>query len=158
MNELKKPTNLETISLNEQTNYRLIEIGKINDYFDQEIKEQQILIKKFSKYITGLDYTDKILAVFLTVFSGTNIFAHAKDKKRFLRFITSVFSLFFCLGSGIIKKVLHETKIRKKKHNKLLYLAKNKLHCVEMVVSQAIVDQIISHDEFKAIMNEKKRL
>ena len=29
MNELKVPTNLETISLNEQTNYRLIETGKI---------------------------------------------------------------------------------------------------------------------------------
>ena len=28
------------------------------------------------------DYTDKILTVFLTVFSGTNIFAHAKVKKN----------------------------------------------------------------------------
>ena len=42
MNELKIPTNLEcnsieTISLNKQTNYRLMEIGKIKDYFDQEI-------------------------------------------------------------------------------------------------------------------------
>ena len=42
MNELKIPTNLETISLNEQTNYRLIEVGKIKDYFDQEIKYQQL--------------------------------------------------------------------------------------------------------------------
>ena len=42
MNELKIPTNLETISLNEQTNYRLNEMGKIKDYSDQEIK-----IKKF---------------------------------------------------------------------------------------------------------------
>ena len=46
MNELKIPTNLEcnsieTISLNEQTNYRLIEICKIKDYLDQEIKCQQ---------------------------------------------------------------------------------------------------------------------
>ena len=38
MNELKIQTNLEKISLNEQTNYRLMEIGKIKDYFDQEIK------------------------------------------------------------------------------------------------------------------------
>ena len=38
MNELRIPTNLETISLNEQTNYRLIEIGKIKDYFESEIK------------------------------------------------------------------------------------------------------------------------
>ena len=68
MNELKIPTNLETISLNEQTNYRLIEIGKIKDSFDQEIQEQQILIINLSKYITGFDYTDKILAVFFDCF------------------------------------------------------------------------------------------
>ena len=130
MNELKISTNL-TISLNEITNYRLIEIGKIKDFFDQEIKDQELLIKKLSKYIMGFDCTDKIL---------------------------TVFPLVFCLGSGIIKKVLHKTKIRKKKHNKLLYLAKNKLDCVEILVSQAIIDQIISHDEFKVIMNEKKTM
>ena len=38
MNELKKPTNLETITLDEQTNYRLIEISKIKDYFNKEIQ------------------------------------------------------------------------------------------------------------------------
>ena len=74
MNELKIPTNLEIISLNEQTNYRLIEIGKIKDYFAQEIKYQELLIRKLNKYITGFDYTDKILTVFLTLASGANIF------------------------------------------------------------------------------------
>ena len=107
------PNDLETIKLNEQTNYRLIEIGKIKDYFDQEIKDQQILVKKLSKYITGFDYTDKILTVFLSVFSGTNIFAHVKSKKRLLGLITCVFSLIFCLSSGIVKKLLYETKTRK---------------------------------------------
>ena len=58
-----------------------MEIGKIKDYFNQEIKDQHILVKKLSKYITGFDYKDKILTVFLSVFSGTNIFAHAKTKK-----------------------------------------------------------------------------
>ena len=64
MNELKIPTNLETISLNEQTNYTLIEIGKIKGYFESEIKDKEILTKKLCKYITGFDYTDKILTVF----------------------------------------------------------------------------------------------
>ena len=95
MNEWKIPTNLETISLNKQTNYRLIEIGKIEDYFGQEVKDQELLIKKLSKYIMGFDYTDKILTVFLTVFSGTNISAHVKTKKGLLGSITSVFSLVF---------------------------------------------------------------
>ena len=31
MNELKIPTNLKTISFNEQTNYRLIEIDRIKN-------------------------------------------------------------------------------------------------------------------------------
>ena len=104
MNELKIPTNLETISLNEQTNYRLIEIGKIKDYFDQEIKYQQVLTSKLSKYLTCFDYTDKILTVFLTVFSGTNIFAHARGRKQLLGLISSIFSLLLCLSSGIVKK------------------------------------------------------
>ena len=54
------PNNLETITLNEQTYYRLKEISKMKDYFDQEIRYQQLLTNKLSKCTTGLDYTDKI--------------------------------------------------------------------------------------------------
>ena len=64
MNELKIPTNVETVSLNEQTNYRQNEISKIKVYFECEIKGQELLTEKLSKYITCFDYTDKILTVF----------------------------------------------------------------------------------------------
>ena len=117
MNELKIPVNLEwnsieTISLNEQTNYRLMEISKIKDYLEQEIKYQQLLTSKLRKYLTGFDYAEKILTVFLTVFSGTNIFAHVKEDKHLLGLVTSVFSLLFCLSSGVVKKLQQETKTR----------------------------------------------
>ena len=46
------PTNLETITLNEQTNYRLMEIGKIKYYLEQEIKYQQNLTSKLGQYLT----------------------------------------------------------------------------------------------------------
>ena len=46
------PTNLETITLNEKTNYRLIKIGKIKDYLSQEIQYQQSLTSKLCKYLT----------------------------------------------------------------------------------------------------------
>ena len=60
MNELKILTNLkcnsiETISLNEQTNYRLMEIVKIKDYLKHGIKYQQLLTSKLSKYLTCFD-------------------------------------------------------------------------------------------------------
>ena len=45
MNELKIPTNLETISLNEQTNYRSIEIGKIKDFLEARNKISTIVNK-----------------------------------------------------------------------------------------------------------------
>ena len=69
-------TNPEAITLNEQTNYRLIEIGKIKYYFDQEIKDQELLIKKLSKYITGFDYKDKIL------FLVEQIYLHMLKQKK----------------------------------------------------------------------------
>ena len=46
------PNNFETITLNEQTNYRLMEISKIKFYFNQERQHQQLLTNKLSKYIT----------------------------------------------------------------------------------------------------------
>ena len=42
---------LKTITLDGQNNYRLMEIGKIKDYFDQEIRHEQSLTSKYlSKY------------------------------------------------------------------------------------------------------------
>ena len=118
-------------------NYRLNEISKIKDYFDEEIQYQQFLTNKLSKYLTVFDYSNKILTVVLTVLSGTNIFNNVINK-QLLGLITSVFSLSFSLSFGIIIKSQQETKLRKKKHNKLLYLSKNKLDCIEMLISNSI--------------------
>ena len=73
----------ETITQSEQTNYRLKEISKIKDYFNQEIQYEQSLASKLGKYLTFFDYTDRILIVILTVFSGSNIFAHVKGKNNY---------------------------------------------------------------------------
>ena len=112
MNKLKLPTNFETIAINEQTNYRLNEINKIKDYFECEIKKQQT-IKKLSKYITGFDYTDKVLTVFLTVFSAVSIFSHIKTKKH-TGLVSTVLILFFSLSTAIIKNTISNKKEEKK--------------------------------------------
>ena len=105
--------------------------------------------------MTVFDYSNQILTVVLTVFSGTIIFSSVNNK-QLIGLITSVFSLSVCLSFGIIIKLEQETKLRKKKHNKLLYLAMNKLDCIEMLISNSIKDGIISHDEFLEILKEKK--
>ena len=115
-----------------------------------------MLTSELNKYLTGFDYADKILTAFLTVFSGTKIFAHVRGRKLLLGLITSVFSLLFCLSSDVVKKLQQKTKTRNKKHDILLYLAKNKLDCVKILVSKSVMDGIIDHNEFLAIMKEKK--
>ena len=106
--------------------------------------------------MTVFDYSGKILTAVLTVFSGTNIFTHVKNK-QLLGLITFVFLLLFSLSFGIIIKLQQETKLRKRKHNKLLYLAKNKQDCIELLISNSIKDGIIDHDEFLEILKVKKQ-
>ena len=42
-------------------------------------------------------------------------------------------------------------------HDKILMLAKYKLDSIETSVSQALIDMEISHEEFNAIIREKKK-
>ena len=43
------------------------------------------------------------------------------------------------------------------KRYKILVLAKNKLNSIEGLVSQALIDMEISHEEFDTILKEKKK-
>ena len=47
------------------------------------------------------------------------------------------------------------TKKRKKKHNKIIALAKSKLNMIETLLSSALNDFKISHEEFTNIITEK---
>ena len=64
--------------------------------------------------------------------------------------------MIFCLTTGIFKKLLSITR-NKKKHDKILILAKNKLDSIETLVSQALIDMEISHEEFNAIIREEEK-
>ena len=47
------------------------------------------------------------------------------------------------------------TRKKRKKHNKIITLAKNKLNIIETLISQALIDFDISHEEFSKIIYEK---
>ena len=67
------------------------------------------------------------------------------------------FTLIFSLTTGIIKKLLSITRNKKKKHDKILMLAESKLDSIETLVSQALIDMEISHEEFNVIIREKQK-
>ena len=46
---------------------------------------------------------------------------------------------------------------KKKKHDQLLMLAKSKFNSIETLISQALIDLDISHEEFITLLNEKDK-
>ena len=61
-------------------------------------------------------------------------------------------TLAFTLGTGISKSLLKLSK--KKKHNKIIVLAKNELNIIDTLLSSALNDSEISHEELTNIINE----
>ena len=57
----------------------------------------------------------------------------------------------------MIKNLLSITGNKKKKHDKVLMLATSKLDSIETLVSPALVMKKISHEEFNAIIRERKK-
>ena len=56
------------IELTDVNKYRLDEINKIRDYFNNEIKERKDIIKKLNKYLVSFDYLNKIFITLSALF------------------------------------------------------------------------------------------
>ena len=61
------------------------------------------------------------------------------------------------MTAGIIKKLLSTTRKKRKKHDQILILAKSKFNSIESLISQALNDMEISHEEFITNFKEKDR-
>ena len=46
---------------------------------------------------------------------------------------------------------------KKKEHNKIVMLARSKLNSIESKISEALINNEISHDDFMTIINEEKK-
>ena len=151
MNEINK------INLSEQTKFRLSEIIGIENYFHQEINQRKSCSKKLSKYVAAFDYIDKVLIVLSATSGGVSIISFTSIVGAPVGIASASLTLFFSLTTGIVKKLLNITRKKKKKHDKILMLAKSKLNSIETLISQALIDMEISHEEFVARkINTKK--
>ena len=157
MNNIIELTDKAELSSSERTvnKYRLDEINKIRDYFDNEIKERKDIIKKLNKYLVSFDYLDKIFITLSASFGTLSIASYASVVGTPAGIAGSSLTLIFTIGTGISKSLLKVTKKRKKKHNKIIASAKSKLSDIETLLSSALNDSKISHEEFTSIITEK---
>ena len=57
-----------------------------------------------------------------------------------------------------MKKLLKTTKNKKKNHDKIFMLARSKLNNIESKISEALINNEISHEDCKAIINEENNI
>ena len=126
--------NLNEIPSNEQQ-FRLNKINEIKDYFLAEIRERELISKNISKYIASLDYFDKSLNV-LSILSGSiSIASFASVIGVPAGIIGASCSFTFSITSEFVKKFFKTIINKKKKHNKIIILARSKLNSIESKIS-----------------------
>ena len=125
---LKMNNIIESTDVNK---YRLDEINKIRNYFNNEIKERKNIIKKLNKYLVSFDYLNKIFISWSASFGTLSIASYASVVGTPAGIAGSSLTLIFTIGTGISKSLLKLTKERKKKNNKIIVLAKNKLNMID---------------------------
>ena len=148
------------IELTDVNKYRLDEINKIRDYFNNEIKERKEIIKKLNKYLVSFDYLDKIIIALSASFGTLSIASYASVVGTPAGTAGSSLTLIFTIGTGISKSLLKLTNKRKKKHNKIIALAKIKLNTIDTLLSSALNYSKISHEELSNVIMKilKKKL
>ena len=142
------------IELTDVNKYRLNEINKIRDYFNNEIKERKDIIKNLNKYLVSFDYLDKIFITLSASFGTLSIASYASVVGIPAGITGASLTLVFTVVMGISKSLLKLTKKRRKNHNKATVLAKNKLNTIDTLLSSALNDSEISHKEFSNIITE----
>ena len=150
-----KMNEIDKAKLTDQTKFRQEKITEIQNYFHQEIIQRKLCGKKLNKYVAAFDYKDKILIVLSAASGGVCIISSASVVGAPIGIVVASFTLIFSLTTGIIKKLVNITRNKKKKHNKILMLAKSKLNSIETLISQALIDMEINHEKFITILREK---
>ena len=144
--------NLNTILSNEQQ-FRLKKINEIKDYFLAEI-----IGKNLSKFIASLDYFDKSLNILsISLGSIVSIASFPSVIGARARIIGASCCFTFSSTSGLVKKFLKAIR-NKKKHNKIVMLARSKSNSIENKISKPLTDNEISLEDFKTIINEEKNI
>ena len=106
------------IELTNANKYRLDEINKIRDYFNNETKERKDITKKLNKYLVSSDYLDKIFIALSASFGTLSIASYTSVVGTPAGIAGSSLTLIFKIGTGISKPLLNVTKKRKKEHIK----------------------------------------
>ena len=135
----------------------LNKINEIKDYFIAEIKGRELMSRRLSKYIASFDYFDKSLIVLSVATGSISIASFATVIGAPVGMMSASCSLAFSITTGFVKTFLKTTRNNKKKHNKNVMLARSKLNRMESKISEALINNEISHEDFTTNLDKETK-
>ena len=160
MDDFNKTPNIYpnlTSDISNEQQFRLNKINKIKYYFLAKIRERELISKNLIKYIASLDYFDKSLNFLFILSSSISIASFASVIGVPAGIIGASCSFTFSITSGLIKRFLKRIRNKKKKHNKIVMLARSTLNTIENKISKVLMDNELSHEDLETIVNEEKK-
>ena len=116
------------------------------------------MIKKHQKVSNVLNHIGHLLIAISTITRCVSIFTFTSLVVIPIKITSSAIELKICVTTAGIKKYKLIIKKQKKDDGKIVLLAKFILKRVKVLISKALVDSNISHDEFVLINNVLKEL
>ena len=104
--------------------------------------------KKHKNVYRVLNYIEQLLILISTVAGCVSISTFTSLVGIPIGITSSAIRLKICVIISGIKKYKSIIKKRKKKHDKILSLAKSKLNSVQILISKALIDSNTTHNEF----------
>ena len=120
--------------------FRLKNVDETRNYFVEEIEQNELMNKKNKKACATLNYREHIL-IWASTFTGSaSISAFASLVGIFIEITSSAIEWKICAITARIGKYKSIIKKKKKKHGKIILLAKIKLNSREVLTSKALID------------------
>ena len=136
--------------------FRLKNIDETINYFLEEIKQNELMSKTHKKVCTPVNYIEHFLILGSTITECTSVSAFASLLGIHIGITISAIRLKICAITAGIKKYKSIIKKKEKKHDKIVSLEKSKLRRIEVLISKALIDSVISDDKFVLINNVQK--
>ena len=134
--------------------YRFKKIDELERFLRSEVESRDKLTKRFKRRATAATFSDTSVLAAITALGATSIGTLMTGVGMPVSVILASTGLLLGLGSGILHKTQKIFESKAKKHDKIKTLAESKLDSISSLVSNAIEDAHISHQEYQLILKE----
>ena len=120
----------------------------VTSYFIEQMNQNELMSKKYKKVSRVPNFIEKVLILASAVTEYASISALASLVGSFVPILSSALELKIWAQTAWTKTYKSIIKKKIKRHDKIVLLSKTKLNSMKVLISKALIEWDISHNEF----------